>query len=170
MIRSLLLALLLLTAAGAHAQDACLTGASTLGDQRALATLRTDTDGVCPCETAASRGSWRRCARTLLKSTVAGTTLRAECEKTAKGVIKGATCGSTRDTCGRVQPDGKTVISCRVKKAPSCTDKAKYGQTACRADALRGRRRLDGRHLLRRARPRSVPGRGPHDHDDEAVA
>jgi dienelactone hydrolase len=126
-----LVLVLLLTAGGARAQDACLTGTSTLGDQRALATLRADTETACPCETAATRGSWRRCAKTVLKAAVAGATLRAECEKTAKGVIKGATCGTTRDTCGRVQPEGKTVVSCRVKRTSACTDKSKYDQTTC---------------------------------------
>jgi len=116
---------------GARAQDACLTGGSTLGDQRALATLRTDTETVCPCETATSRGTWRRCAKTLLGAAVAGETLRDECEKTARLVIKGATCGTTKTPCGRVQPDGKVVISCRAKKDASCTDKPKYDQTPC---------------------------------------
>jgi dienelactone hydrolase len=129
--RPLLLTLLLATAGTAGAQDACLTGASTLGDQRALATLRSDTEGACPCATATARGSWRRCAKAQLQSALAGATVRAECEKTAKAVIKGATCGTAKETCGRVQPEGKTVVSCRVKKASSCTDKTKYDQTAC---------------------------------------
>src|SRR5262245_2040795 len=83
---------------------ACLTGASTLGDQRALATLRTDTEDACPCEAATSRASWRKCARTQLAAVV-GAALRTECEKTAKQVIKGATCGTTKTACGRVQPE-----------------------------------------------------------------
>jgi dienelactone hydrolase len=122
---------LVLAVAAAHAQDACLTGPSTLGDQRAMATLRANTDSVCACETATSRGSWRRCAKTLLKSSVVDGTLRAECEKAEKVIIKNASCGSTRAPCGRVQPDGKTPISCRVKAPRSCRDKAKYDQTAC---------------------------------------
>src|SRR5262245_6494192 len=124
MIRILVLVVVLLATA-ARAQDACLTGASTLGDQRGLATLRTDTEDACPCEAATSRGSWRKCARTQLAAVV-GAALRTECEKTAKQVIKGATCGTTKTACGRVQPEGKTVVSCRVKKSASCTDKRKY--------------------------------------------
>ena len=122
---------LVLTVAAGHAQDACLTGDSTLGDQRAMATLRANTESVCPCDTATSRGNWRRCAKTLLRSTVVDGTLRAECEKAEKVIIKNAACGTSRAPCGRVQPDGKTPISCRVKAAGACTDKAKYDQTAC---------------------------------------
>jgi predicted dienelactone hydrolase len=137
MSRLLLAALLLvLTVAGARAQapaqDPCLTGASTLGDQRAIAALRADTETVCPCDTATSSGRWRRCAKTLLKSVLAGGTLRAECEKTQKLDIRNASCGSSRTPCGRVQRDDKTpAISCKVKKATGCTDKSKYDQTAC---------------------------------------
>ena len=122
---------LVLIVTAAHAQDACLTGASTLGDQRAMATLRANTESVCPCDTATSRGNWRRCAKTLLKSSVVDGTLRGECEKAEKVIIKNAACGTNRAPCGRVQPDGKTPISCRVKAAGACTDKAKYDQTAC---------------------------------------
>ena len=120
-----------LIATTAHAQDACLTGDSTLGDQRAMATLRASTDSGCPCDGATSRGSWRRCAKALLKSTLGGGTLRAECEKTEKLIIKNASCGTHRSPCGRVQPNGKTPISCRVKGSGGCTDKTKYDQTAC---------------------------------------
>ena len=129
--RTLLLAVLFIGTTTARAQDACLTGASTLGDQRAIATLRTDTETVCPCETAASLGKWRRCAKTLLGSAVAGNTLRAECEKTVKLLIKGASCGSARVPCGRVQPTGTVPVSCRVKAQSGCHDRPKYDQTAC---------------------------------------
>src|SRR5204862_4284662 len=122
---------LVVTVAGARAQDACLTGESTLGDQRAIATLRTSTESVCPCDTAPSRGSWRRCAKTLLESSLVAGTLRAECEKPQKAAIKNAACGTNRVPCGRVQPDGKTPISCRVRSASACTDKSKYDETAC---------------------------------------
>ena len=46
--RSVLVGLLLLSPA-ARAQDACLTGDTTLGDQRALAALGTATEAACPC-------------------------------------------------------------------------------------------------------------------------
>ena len=93
--------LLVLSVAAAHAQDACLTGDSTLGDQRAMATLRANTEDVCPCDTA-SRGNWRRCAKTLLKASVVDGTLRVECEKPEKVIIKNASCGTNRAPCGRV--------------------------------------------------------------------
>ena len=133
MSRTLSLAALLIaaTAGMARAQDACLTGASTLGDQRAIATLRADTDTGCPCATASSRASWRRCAKLTLASALAGDTLREECEKTVKVIIKGATCGTSRIACGRVQPTGTVPVSCRVKPETRCTDRAKYDQTTC---------------------------------------
>ena len=122
---------IVLAVTGARAQDACLTGDSTLGDQRAMATLRANTESVCPCDTATSRGNWRRCAKTLLKSSLADGTLRAECDKPEKVIIKTASCGTSRAPCGRVQPEGTTPISCRVKNPNGCTDKTKYAQTAC---------------------------------------
>lgn len=131
MARLLLLPLVLLAASAAFAQDACLTGASTLGDQRAIAAWRADTEGVCPCETAASRGAYRRCAKTTLGALVADGGLRRECQTTAKRIMKGATCGSTRATCGRVHTTADVAVSCRVKNAAACTDRPKYDQTAC---------------------------------------
>lgn len=135
MVRSLRLAVLaLLVALPVHADDACLTGTSTLGDQRAIATLRTDIDTVCPCATASSRSGYRRCGKILIGSSVVGFTLRAACEATAKKIVKGATCGTTRATCGRVQPAAATPVSCRVKTAAACTDRPKYDQTSCAAE------------------------------------
>jgi predicted dienelactone hydrolase len=120
----------------ARADDACLAGASLLGDQRAIATWRTDVDATCPCATAASRGHYRKCAKTVLDSLVVDGTVRTACNATAKGIIKGAVCGSTRIACGRVQASSKVPVSCRVKPMPACTDRAKYDQTACTAETV----------------------------------
>jgi hypothetical protein len=53
--------LALALAAAAAAQDACLSGASTLGDQRALTALETAIAADCPCG-ALSRQRYERCA------------------------------------------------------------------------------------------------------------
>ncbi len=55
------LAFVTLFVSSASAQDACLTGASTLGDQRALADLRVDMETSCPCASAVSR--WCRAGK-----------------------------------------------------------------------------------------------------------
>jgi predicted dienelactone hydrolase len=130
-----LVGLLVLTAAaGASAQDACLGGAATLGDQRAIATLRTDVEAACPCAAATSRGSFRRCARDVLDAALDGGTLRAECKKTGKSIVAGAACGSTRVPCGRVKDTASVPVSCKVKRDTACTDTARIEATAC--DAL----------------------------------
>ena len=54
---------LLLLSAPVHAQDACLSGASTLGDQRAIRALRDATEAACPCAAVTRRGEYQRCAR-----------------------------------------------------------------------------------------------------------
>ena len=115
----------------AFADDACLTGASTLDDQRAIATLRTDTEAGCACATAASKGSYRRCAKVLLENALTGATLRTACEAAMKRDIKTASCGTNRVPCGRVQDTAAPPVSCRIKAAAACTDRAKYDQTAC---------------------------------------
>jgi predicted dienelactone hydrolase len=131
MARLLLLAVVLFGTQVARAQDACLTGDSTLGDQRAIASLRASTENVCPCDSAASRSKYRSCAKNVLGAAVGGGELRAECESTVKKNIKGATCGSTRDTCGRVHSTASAAVSCRVKNADACKDRTKYDQTPC---------------------------------------
>jgi len=71
--RSLALVLLLsgvLVHSPCWADDACLTGDSTLGDQRSLAALADTTDAACPCAEAASARSYQRCARHSLRYAV----------------------------------------------------------------------------------------------------
>src|SRR5262245_65175733 len=92
----------LLAPALAHAQDACLSGASTLPDQRALAALASTTEETCPCAAATSRSAWQRCAKGVLNAALAGSSLRRECEKTAKQTTKGTACGGTKAPCGSV--------------------------------------------------------------------
>jgi predicted dienelactone hydrolase len=126
--------LLALIAAPTLAQDACLTGASTLGDQRALATLRADTETACPCAASASRRDYQRCAQGVTDAAVMNATLRPECERAARAIRMGATCGTTRATCGRFRPDDDEPVSCRVKKASHCHDRARFEETSCAAE------------------------------------
>ena len=124
--------------APARGDDACLTGSSTLGDQRAIATLRADAESVCPCATASSRGAYTRCTKNVLTSEVAGGMVRAACTKTLKGLFKNATCGTTKAPCGRVTPTTDVPVSCRVKRASACTDRKTYDQTACTGEQFCG--------------------------------
>src|SRR5262245_13308609 len=84
--------------AQASADDTCLTGASTLPDQRALVSLRDATEAACPCASfngapGAKASNYQKCARNVLDSSIAGGTLRAACKKTATTINKGAVCG-----------------------------------------------------------------------------
>lgn len=122
------LSLLALPALG---QDACLTGASTLGDQRALASFRADTEAQCPCASFSRRGEYQRCANGVVQAALGGGTLRLECEKTARAIRKGASCGTTRETCGRFRADDDVPLSCRVRTASRCRDRARFEENAC---------------------------------------
>ena len=126
---------LVLIAAPTLAQDACLTGASTLGDQRAIAALRADTEAACPCAGAANRPEYQRCARGVSDAAIASAALRPECARVARDIRMGATCGTTKTTCGRFRPDDDDEpVTCRVRKASRCTDRVRYTQTACAAE------------------------------------
>src|SRR2546427_2711173 len=114
--------LLLALARPAAAQDACLSGDSTLPDQLALAALRSDTETACPCASATSRPAYRRCARDVLLAALDNGDLRAECKRTAIGINKGAVCGSTKIACGRFTPSADDPRSCRVRTAERCDD------------------------------------------------
>jgi predicted dienelactone hydrolase len=123
----------------ARATDKCLTGASTLADQRALVTLRTATETACPCANftgapGLTASAYQKCARTVLNNAVTAGDLRKECKQTATKINKGAVCGTTKVACGRFAPKAKTPLSCRVKKASSCKDAKKYEENACSAE------------------------------------
>jgi hypothetical protein len=49
---------------------------------------------TCPCATFANRGAYRQCGKTVIAQAVSGTTLRTQCGKTAKKLLKGGTCGA----------------------------------------------------------------------------
>jgi predicted dienelactone hydrolase len=120
------------------AQDKCLTGVSTLTDQRALVSLRSATEAACPCASftggpGATAGAYQRCARTVLTNAVQSGDLRKECKKTANAINRGAVCGSTKVACGRYSPKSKTPLSCRLKSASSCKDAKTFEQNTCTA-------------------------------------
>src|SRR5262249_30768604 len=101
-VRALLaLALWLAVVVPSAAEDPCLTGASTLTAQRALAWLRPATDAACPCASFARRRDFQTCARGVIGDALAGGALRAACRRVAIGIAKGAVCGTTRVACGR---------------------------------------------------------------------
>lgn len=133
----LLAVLLLATPAAA---ERCLTGGSTLGDQRALVALRADIDAACPCASfdgspGADRASYRRCARAIRDQALRLRELRTECRATATRGYADTTCGTVgKVACGRVQPSSKTrPVSCSVKPAARCASGARFTETACGA-------------------------------------
>ena len=125
------LAVSLSVGAAVAAEDACLTGASLLPDQRALATLRANTDEVCPCTSFSRRGPFQKCARDVLRGLLADQTLRPACRRTAIAIDRGAVCGTTKVACGRFNPSAKTPLSCQVVKPAACTN----GRHPCAAQS-----------------------------------
>jgi len=125
------LALALALAGPVLAQDKCLTGSSTLPDQRDLADLRAAVEAACPCASAVSRRDWQACARGVVKSALAAGDLRPECKRTATGIDKGAVCGSTKIACGRYTPGAAAPLSCRVRAADECDDGRRFTSEAC---------------------------------------
>lgn len=125
----LVLALGLIAAGSSQAQD-CLTG-DTLADQRAIVDFRAALDSVCPCDAATSRGVYKRCAKTILTSTVVAGDLRSECETAMKRLVKNASCGTTKSPCGKVKPSAAVPVSCKVKRPTACTDRSSFDQTSC---------------------------------------
>jgi len=132
--RSLALVLLLsgvLVHAPGWADDACLTGDSTLGDQRSLAALADTTEAACPCAEAASARSHERCARHTLHDAISAGALRPPCVETAKATIRGSSCGGAKVACGAVSSAGAATPSCKLSRPSSCKDSRRIDRTAC---------------------------------------
>jgi dienelactone hydrolase len=129
----LALAAALALAAPAIAQDQCLTGASVLPDQRAIAALRAATDTACPCAAFTRPAAYRSCAKGVLRGALDAGDLRPECRKTAKRINAGAVCGSTKVPCGRYTPSAAEPLSCKPKAASRCLDTAHAESEACSA-------------------------------------
>jgi len=131
-------AAVLLLAAPAAALEKCLTGGSTLGDQRRLAALRTAIDAACPCasftgQPGAKRADYRRCARAVRDQAIRAGDLRLECRTNATRAYADTTCGTGGSVaCGRVTPTSKAKpVSCTIKRADRCQDTARFSETAC---------------------------------------
>src|SRR5262249_23499053 len=112
-----------------RADDACLTGDSTLGDQRSLAALADTTDAACPCAEAASARSYQRCARHILRDGISAGALRTPCVKTGKATIRGSSCGSAKVTCGGVS--SAATPSCKLSQPSSCKDSRRMDPPPC---------------------------------------
>ena len=106
----------------ARAGDACLTGDSTLSDQRSLASLADATDAACPCATAASGRSYQRCARDILRAQLTGGAVRPECEKAARLDLRGTACGTAKVACGAAPISGDGSPLCGLARPSACRD------------------------------------------------
>jgi len=128
------LAAVLLLSPAARAQDACLTGDSTLGDQRALAAFATATEAACPCAEATSGKAYQRCAKNVLENTLTAGALRAECEKPVKQIVRTTSCGTTKVACGIV-PVGTSHRdddpACKLAPPKSCKNVRRARRTSC---------------------------------------
>lgn len=126
---AIVVALATLTAGSARAQDACLAGASVLEDQRQIATFRANTEDACPCDTAPTANAWQRCAKVELLGALTAGTLREECAKTVRRLLRGSTCGSRKIACGRVSDDAEA--SCKLTRIDACKDRKRFDATVC---------------------------------------
>ncbi len=129
---------LLALASAARAQDDCLSGSSTLTDQRALATWRSAVEASCACASytggpGLDRRAYRRCAKGVLDTSLANAALRTECRKTARAIYRGATCGTDRIACGQFKPASRKPVRCRVLGAGKCISKPSIEKHACSA-------------------------------------
>jgi len=120
----------LLVVAPAGAASTCSLGAFALPDQRDLAALRSTIESACPCASFTKRGLYRRCARGVIIDTVATGALRSDCQRTARKIVNGATCGSDKVACGRVKLKDDSY-SCRVSRDTSCSDNTRLRRTEC---------------------------------------
>lgn len=138
MMRALLVAVALLAAATAASalDDVCRSGASSLGDRRALAELRTAIDADCGCAPGdgVARRAFVRCARTRVQQAFRDGALRRACVQTANTDVRRSTCGTNRVACGQVSElDG---AACRLASPAgrfACGARSDTTETACAA-------------------------------------
>jgi predicted dienelactone hydrolase len=127
--RALLVALTVaLLAPLTFADDACLTGASELGDRRAIAALRDATEAACPCATTGTRRTYQRCAKMVLADAINATSLRRECGTTVRKSNKLSTCGTNRTACAQILPTSPEPVTCKIRRGGDCRSRA--GATA----------------------------------------
>jgi dienelactone hydrolase len=129
-----------LLATSALAEDACLSGASLLTDQRAIDTLRADTEASCPCASYTGgaghdRKAYQRCAKNVQKSALTAGDVRHKCKSYTAQINKGAACGSAHVACGVFDEDAKKAITCKAKKPSACVGKHGAVAMACADEA-----------------------------------
>src|SRR5262245_41478390 len=130
-------ALMVATSTAGLATDKCLQGSSQLGDQRALATVRTSFDSACPCASftgapGLDKHAYRTCAKGVVDAAVANATLRSPCKGTAGRMYKKATCGTVgMAACARLKPTSHEPHTCAVKAPSHCQSSTRYAETAC---------------------------------------
>jgi pimeloyl-ACP methyl ester carboxylesterase len=118
----------------AAAADRCLGGAAATQDQRDIAAVRLAVESACPCAAALSRGSYSRCARSVVDQAVAGRTLRGQCRVTVSGMERHSSCGSPgRMPCLVNRPGAKHPLRCKIATAAQCADGATVRRTPCAA-------------------------------------
>ena len=126
----------------ALAADACLTGASAAQDRLDITGVRLAAESSCLCASAASHGSYVRCAREAVRSAVAAATLRVECVDTVVGIERHSTCGQPgRVPCliGAPVPNdlrregGKHRLACRITTPDNCASSGAVPRRACPA-------------------------------------
>ncbi len=135
---------LLFAGAAARAQDACLTGDSTLGDQRALESLAAAIDDACPCgdfdaPPVSGRRAYERCARGAVAQALRAGDLRPACRAAGVDLLRTAVCGTNRVICGRFDPGADAPIGCRLASPAGrsvCRDHLSVQENAC-PDELR---------------------------------
>lgn len=108
-LRMIVLGVALLAVAPARAAStACLGDAPiALGDAQAIRNVRAWIDAVCPCadydgSAGLDRRAYKRCAKSLVKTFVAGGSLRAECGGKVKRLTFKSTCGYPRSRSAAV--------------------------------------------------------------------
>ncbi len=138
----------LLAVPAADAADRCRTGASALGDAKAIAAVRGAIARSCPCADYdastpdKTHGKYVKCAKTVIADALDGTpllgafTLRKECRGEVTKLHAKAACGyrptDERVVCCEAKiSSGKTKAT--VKKAPKCIDASNGSvvRTAC---------------------------------------
>ena len=135
----LVLALLLIGSSASALDDACRSGASSLGDRRALADLRAAVDADCTCAApgnGVARRAFVHCARGHVMQMLQAGALRRACLETANTDIRRTTCGTNRVACGQVSE--LDTAGCRLG-APqgrfACGARSDLTETACKAQS-----------------------------------
>jgi hypothetical protein len=136
MVLTAVLVAAVLAPAAAPAADRCKAGASVVGDNHSLASLRKVIDDLCPCgfydgtSKATDRSAFNKCVKERIKDASDGTplsgfALRPQCKGTLQQIYKLSTCGygvsAPRVACCEVKPaNGKKKAS--IKKVGKCVD------------------------------------------------